>query len=109
MKKNGKLIVCAGPFVFAAKFEENAAPQTVAAFKTAMPFESQATAMCGGAAKRFGMPHRALKCFADIKAARPSVMKIYITSFRATAARKNYARFAATAERAFIMTAAAMF
>ena len=33
--------VIAGPFTFAAQLEDEAAPKTVAAFKAAMPFESQ--------------------------------------------------------------------
>ena len=37
-----QLIVRAGEFTFEARFEEQLAPQTVAAFRKAMPFESQA-------------------------------------------------------------------
>ena len=37
-----KLIVRAGEILFDARFEEELAPKTVAAFRTAMPFESQA-------------------------------------------------------------------
>lgn len=37
----GKLTVTAGPLTFDARFEETAAPQTVAAFRKAMPFESK--------------------------------------------------------------------
>ena len=37
-----KLIVHAGDFKFDARFEEALAPKTVAAFRKAMPFESQA-------------------------------------------------------------------
>ena len=37
-----KLIVRAGDFTFDARFEEQHAPKTVAAFRKAMPFESQA-------------------------------------------------------------------
>ena len=37
-----KLIVRAGEFMFDARFEEQLAPKTVAAFRKAMPFESQA-------------------------------------------------------------------
>ena len=37
-----KVKITAGPFTFNAKFEEELAPKTVAAFKKAMPFESQA-------------------------------------------------------------------
>jgi hypothetical protein len=37
-----KLIVRAGEFTFDARFEEQLAPKTVAAFRKAMPFESQA-------------------------------------------------------------------
>ena len=37
-----KLIVRAGEFTFEARFEEQLAPKTVAAFRKAMPFESQA-------------------------------------------------------------------
>ena len=37
-----KLIVRAGDFTFDARFEEQLAPKTVAAFRKAMPFESQA-------------------------------------------------------------------
>jgi hypothetical protein len=37
-----KLIVRAGEFTFEARFEEALAPKTVAAFRKAMPFESQA-------------------------------------------------------------------
>ena len=37
-----KLIVRAGDFIFDARFEEQLAPKTVAAFRKAMPFESQA-------------------------------------------------------------------
>ncbi len=33
--------VIAGPFTFSAQLEDEAAPETVAAFKAAMPFESQ--------------------------------------------------------------------
>ena len=36
-----KLKIIAGPFTFDAKFETEAAPKTVAAFKKAMPFISQ--------------------------------------------------------------------
>lgn len=36
-----KLVVEAGPFTFDARFEEEAAPRTCAAFRAAMPFESQ--------------------------------------------------------------------
>ena len=36
------LVVTAGPFTFAARFEIDAAPQTCAAFRRAMPFESKA-------------------------------------------------------------------
>lgn len=36
-----KLIVKAGPFEFDARFEEEKAPKTVAAFRKAMPFVSQ--------------------------------------------------------------------
>jgi len=35
------LTVKAGPFTFEARFEEAAAPKTVAAFRAAMPFESK--------------------------------------------------------------------
>jgi hypothetical protein len=35
------LRIHAGPFTFDARFEEEAAPQTCAAFKKAMPFKSQ--------------------------------------------------------------------
>jgi hypothetical protein len=38
---SGKLIVTAGPLTFDARFEEAAAPKTVAAFRKAMPFESK--------------------------------------------------------------------
>ena len=37
-----QLIVHAGDFTFQARFEEQLAPKTVAAFRRAMPFESQA-------------------------------------------------------------------
>ena len=37
----GKLTVTAGPLTFDARFEETAAPKTVAAFRKAMPFESK--------------------------------------------------------------------
>src|ERR1700704_3396297 len=37
-----QLIVRAGEFTFQARFEEQLAPKTVAAFRKAMPFESQA-------------------------------------------------------------------
>ena len=37
-----QLIVRAGDFTFEARFEEQLAPKTVAAFRKAMPFESQA-------------------------------------------------------------------
>jgi Protein of unknown function (DUF3830) len=37
-----QLIVRAGEFAFQARFEEELAPKTVAAFRKAMPFESQA-------------------------------------------------------------------
>src|ERR687889_2310691 len=37
-----QLIVRAGEFTFQARFEEQLAPRTVAAFRKAMPFESQA-------------------------------------------------------------------
>ena len=37
-----QLIVRAGEFTFEARFEEALAPKTVAAFRKAMPFESQA-------------------------------------------------------------------
>jgi hypothetical protein len=37
----GQLIVTAGPLTFDARFEEAAAPKTVAAFRKAMPFESK--------------------------------------------------------------------
>ncbi len=37
-----QLIVHAGDFKFEGRFEENLAPKTVAAFRKAMPFESQA-------------------------------------------------------------------
>lgn len=37
----GKLTVTAGPLTFDARFEEAAAPKTVAAFRKAMPFESK--------------------------------------------------------------------
>lgn len=37
-----QLIVRAGEFTFEARFEEKLAPNTVAAFRKAMPFESQA-------------------------------------------------------------------
>ena len=37
-----QLIVHAGDFTFRARFEEQLAPRTVAAFRKAMPFESQA-------------------------------------------------------------------
>jgi len=37
-----QLIVRAGDFAFQARFEEKLAPKTVAAFRKAMPFESQA-------------------------------------------------------------------
>jgi len=37
-----QLLVHVGDFTFNAKFEEELAPKTVAAFKKAMPFESQA-------------------------------------------------------------------
>src|SRR6188768_2460874 len=37
-----QLIVRAGEFTFEARFEEQLAPRTVAAFRKAMPFESQA-------------------------------------------------------------------
>jgi len=37
-----QLIVRAGEFTFQARFEEKLAPKTVAAFRKAMPFESQA-------------------------------------------------------------------
>src|ERR1700741_3270960 len=37
-----KLIVRAGDFIFDARFEDQLAPKTVAAFRKAMPFESQA-------------------------------------------------------------------
>ena len=37
-----QLIVRAGEFTFQARFEEALAPKTVAAFRKAMPFESQA-------------------------------------------------------------------
>ena len=37
----GKLTVTAGPLTFYARFEETAAPKTVAAFRKAMPFESK--------------------------------------------------------------------
>ena len=37
-----QLIVRAGDFAFEARFEEQLAPKTVAAFRKAMPFESQA-------------------------------------------------------------------
>jgi hypothetical protein len=37
-----QLIVSAGDFTFQARFEEQLAPKTVAAFRKAMPFESQA-------------------------------------------------------------------
>jgi hypothetical protein len=37
-----RLIVRAGEFTFNARFEEQLAPKTVAAFRKAMPFESQA-------------------------------------------------------------------
>ncbi len=36
-----KLVVEAGPFTFDARFEEEAAPRTCAAFRAAMPFSSQ--------------------------------------------------------------------
>lgn len=36
-----KLIVKAGPFTFEARFEEDLAPQTCAAFRKAMPFRSK--------------------------------------------------------------------
>lgn len=36
-----KLVVEAGPFTFDARLEEEAAPRTCAAFRAAMPFESQ--------------------------------------------------------------------
>lgn len=36
-----KLRVTAGPFTFDARFEEEKAPKTVAAFRKAMPFESK--------------------------------------------------------------------
>src|SRR5437763_14016477 len=37
-----QLVVRAGDFTFQARFEEQLAPKTCAAFRTAMPFESQA-------------------------------------------------------------------
>jgi hypothetical protein len=37
----GELRVTAGPFVFGARFEEEAAPKTCAAFRAHMPFRSQ--------------------------------------------------------------------
>jgi Protein of unknown function (DUF3830) len=37
-----KLVVHAGDFTFEGRFEEQLAPKTVAAFRKAMPFESQA-------------------------------------------------------------------
>jgi uncharacterized protein DUF3830 len=37
-----QLIVRAGQFIFSARFEEQLAPRTCAAFRKAMPFESQA-------------------------------------------------------------------
>ena len=37
-----QLIVHAGDFIFEARFEEQLAPKTCAAFRRAMPFESQA-------------------------------------------------------------------
>jgi len=37
-----QLIVHAGDFTFQARFEEQLAPKTCAAFRKAMPFESQA-------------------------------------------------------------------
>src|SRR6267154_3438411 len=37
-----QLIIHAGDFTFQARFEEQLAPKTVAAFRKAMPFESQA-------------------------------------------------------------------
>ena len=37
-----QLIVRAGEFTFEARFEDALAPKTVAAFRKAMPFESQA-------------------------------------------------------------------
>lgn len=36
-----KLVVEAGPFTFDARFEEEAAPKTCAAFRAAMPFQGQ--------------------------------------------------------------------
>jgi Protein of unknown function (DUF3830) len=41
-KPMSQLIVRAGEFTFEARFEEALAPKTVAAFRKAMPFESQA-------------------------------------------------------------------
>ncbi|MHC2109351.1 DUF3830 family protein [Methylobacterium sp. CM6246] len=38
----GDLRVTAGPFVFEARFEEEVAPKTCAAFRTRMPFKTQA-------------------------------------------------------------------
>ncbi len=37
-----QLVVRAGDFTFQARFEEQLAPKTVAAFRKAMPFQSQA-------------------------------------------------------------------
>lgn len=39
---SGAVIVTAGPLRFEGRFEEDAAPQTVASFRKAMPFESKA-------------------------------------------------------------------
>ena len=36
-----KLVIHAGDFIFQARFEEQLAPKTVAAFRKAMPFQSQ--------------------------------------------------------------------
>src|SRR3954470_22628672 len=45
-----QLTVRAGEFTFEARFEEQLAPKTVAAFRKAMPFESQAIHVrCSGA------------------------------------------------------------
>ena len=38
----GDLRVTAGPFVFGARFEEEGAPRTCAAFRARMPFKTQA-------------------------------------------------------------------
>src|SRR6201990_2774920 len=51
-----QLIIRAGDFTFSARFEEAVAPKTCAAFKKAMPFESQGIHV-RGSEEGVWMPH----------------------------------------------------